>query len=83
MSPEHEVIHVHNPPKTWMRRVTKCPVCGERRRIVGMSQEWYDTIWTCCGCGDSWAGGELLPRPFKRGWRDAARRKARRDWVSS
>jgi hypothetical protein len=34
-----------------------------------MAQEWYGTMWTCLACGDQWADGELLERPFMRGWR--------------
>jgi ribosomal protein L37AE/L43A len=76
-------IHIHNPPKTWIRRVFVCPVCNERHRIVGMSQEWYDTIWTCCGCGDSWSDGWLLPHPFARGWREESKRRAKQQWLDA
>lgn len=76
-------VTVCQPRTTWIRKVRVCPCCGERHRIIGMSQEWYDTIWTCCGCGDAWAGGELLPRPFRPGWRDQARAEARRNWRAS
>ena len=73
-------LHICNPPKTWIRRVATCPFCNERHRIIGMSQEWYDTIWTCCSCGDSWTVMERLPRPFARGWRAAAIAKAKQHW---
>jgi len=36
---------------------------------MGMFQEWYGTQWTCLACGDRWADGELLERPWRRGWR--------------
>ena len=76
-------VHICRPPITWLRRVAVCPVCHIRGRIVGMSQEWYDTQWTCCNCGDAWEGGELLPRPFARGWRAAAKARARQRWADA
>lgn len=70
---------------TWpIRRVLKCPVCHQRRRVIGRDRgAWYDVLWTCCGCGDSWADGELLPRPFRRGWRKEAIADARRRWLAA
>ncbi len=76
------VLHINTGgDRTWIRRVARCPVCKTHHRIVGMSQEWYDIIWTCCGCGDSWAGDELLPRPFKPRWRKEAIAKAKQRWA--
>jgi len=64
---------------TW-RRVRECPTCECRRRFVVQSYVWYDAIWTCCACGDSWSAGERMGRPFRRGWRADAIRKAQRKW---
>ena len=67
-----------------IRRVYVCPVCHERHRIIGTDRgAWYGILWTCCGCGDSWADGEILPRPFQRGWRQKAVAEARRRWVAA
>jgi hypothetical protein len=63
------------------RKVAYCGHCKRRRRIYGWAQEWYGTIWTCCHCGDAWCEGELLPRPFQRGWRQRAAAKATRRWA--
>jgi len=76
-------LHIHAPETVWVRRIFRCPVCGHRGRIVGMVQMWYDTTWTCCSCGDSWTGGELLPRPFARGWRKRAVEHARARWIAA
>lgn len=79
--PTPATVHINTGgPKTWIRRVGTCPCCKDRRRIVGFFQEWYGTTWTCCGCGDSWADGEILPRPFCRGWRGQAIAKAKVRW---
>lgn len=69
--------------KDWtFRRIVHCPTCQKRRRWVGWAQEWYSTIWTCCGCGDSFGDGERMERPFKRGWRSEAIKRAKADWVA-
>ncbi|MFD5221430.1 hypothetical protein ACFWMH_27695 [Streptomyces tendae] len=44
---------------------------------------YYGPNITCCGCGDSWSCGELLPRPFRRGWRTAEIAKAKRAWTEA
>lgn len=40
-------------------------------------QDWYGWTITCLGCGDSWADGEMLPRPFKPRWRTESIAEAR------
>lgn len=73
-------VHVYR-PQEWLGRTTQdCPTCNTRRRFVVRLYEWYDTIWTCCGCGDSWSAGERMRRPFRRGWRAEATARARSDW---
>lgn len=72
-------------PTTWStRHVRFCPTCERRRRFVRTHMGvWYPCIWTCCACGDAWSEGERLSRPFARGWRDEATRRARREWVEA
>ena len=58
------------PSTEWLyRNDLHCPVCGYQVGLVGMYQEWYGSRWTCLACGDQWQDGELLERPFMRGWR--------------
>ena len=73
-------IHITPGPTPTLTAYIDCPFCEHEAHVVGATQEWYDTIWTCCRCGDAWAGGEMLPRPFARGWRQRAQRRARLDW---
>jgi hypothetical protein len=74
-------VHVCWSREDWTaRRIVFCPTCKQRRRFAGWGQEWYGTIWTCCGCGDAWCDGEMLPRPFARGWRAKSIRKAKALW---
>lgn len=74
------LVCVTSPPSINIRRVTYCPTCQQRRRFTGFDQLWYGPTWTCLGCGDSWAGGERLPRPFRPRWRTEARRAAAARW---
>jgi hypothetical protein len=71
------------PETLWVRTVSHCPTCARRRRFVGMQQLWYDTVWTCLGCGDSWSGDERRPRPFRRGWRRESVADARARWTEA
>jgi hypothetical protein len=73
-------IHVHHGPSVFARRIMYCPNCDHRRRFVGGVQEWYDTIWTCCTCGDSWTCEGMCARPFVRGWRQGEIARAKRNW---
>lgn len=66
----------------WERRIVYCPTCDRNRRFVTMHQHWYGTTWTCCACGDSWADGERLTRPFSPGWRQKAAVAAKKRWAS-
>lgn len=53
-----------------------CPNCSckdynnPKRRCLCEFQEWYGWHITCLKCGESWQDGEMLPRPFCRGWRE-------------
>lgn len=61
------ICHYDNFP---LRRVNVCPTCKQRRRIAGADRgAWSGVIWTCCGCGDQWADGKMLERPFRPRWR--------------
>lgn len=73
-------LHIHRPRTIQARTVRVCPSCGERRRQVGILAVWYDALWTCCGCGDTYSVEGIHPRPFARGWREAERRRARLAW---
>lgn len=76
-------INVCAPSSYAFRVVMRCPTCKCRRRFVGQAFVYYDTSYTCCACGDSFAGGERFPRPFRRGWRAEASAAAKRVWVSA
>lgn len=69
---------VCSPPSFDERRVFYCPICKQRRRMLCRRFVWYGTELTCLGCGDSWTDGELHPRPFKPGWREESKQRARR-----
>ncbi len=62
-------IHVHAPKGEHFAAVNDCPTCERPRRMIGWHVEWYGTTWTCAGCGDKWADGERIERPFAPGWR--------------
>jgi hypothetical protein len=78
-----EGVFVCRPSTVTYRAVRKCPACGERRRQVGSFAVWYDTTWTCLGCGDSYDVEGIYPRPFARGWREKAKQKARQRWAAA
>lgn len=52
-------------------KVIHCPTCLKRRRFFAWFQDWYGWHFTCLSCGDQWAEGERLTRPFCPGWRKA------------
>jgi len=62
-------IHIHAPAGQHIAAVHDCPTCERPRRMHGWHVEWYGVTWTCAGCGDSWADGERIERPFAPGWR--------------
>lgn len=74
------MIHINRPRTVVLRRVRECPTCERRRRFVLHLYVWYDSRWTCLGCGDSWEAGWRCTRPFKRGWRAEAIAHARAAW---
>lgn len=50
------------------------------RRIVAFDASPYYDPTVTCECGDSWSSGELMERPFRRGWRKAAQVRFEADW---
>lgn len=86
MSENAAAVILCGPPKDRpvARVVQNCPVCKQRRRmVVKFMGVWYAPHVTCCGCGDTWAEGELLPRPFVRAWRRDAIGKAKALWPTA
>ena len=46
-----------------------CPTCKTERGFLLVHYEWYGWDETCLFCGDRWADGQMIERPFLRGWR--------------
>ena len=76
-------VHVCAPSADDVRAVRiRCHSCERLTGFVIRHYEWYGWHLTCLRCGDQWADGERLERPFARGWRrrniEAARSLYRR-----
>lgn len=58
---------------------------GKRRRVVSAwdASPYYGPTYICCHCGDRWSDGELLERPFARGWREPTIQRAKKRWAES
>ena len=68
---------------TWSKvrqPVIECFNCKVRRRCLARFQDWYGWTITCLTCGDSWQDGEMIERPFQRGWRKEAVARAKKFW---
>lgn len=66
-------------------RRLKCPTCEKRTKFFGRFEAWYGWLITCLSCGDQWQDGEMLPRPFERGWRTKSVKRAKRalrEWIA-
>jgi len=51
--------------------VQKCPSCErENAQFYAWAQEWYGWHLTCLECGEQFADGEWLERPWSPGWRE-------------
>jgi len=46
-----------------------CPTCECRTFFAATFEDYYGWHKTCLKCGESWQDGEMLERPFERGWR--------------
>ena len=75
-----EFIHITPGPTPTLRHYGTCPFCEREAHIVGLTQDWYDTEWCCCRCGDSWTVMGRNSRPFERAWRQRAIKQAARSW---
>lgn len=53
----------------WERHFVVCFNCKRKRLVLCEFQGWYGWSTTCLTCGDAWRDGEVMPRPFARGWR--------------
>lgn len=74
-------VYIHAPRPTVRKcQRRECPVCHKRSVILSWFYEWYGASSTCLRCGDKWADGELMPRPFARGWRQRNIEEAKRTW---
>lgn len=68
------------PPGVYYRKISHCPICERRRRtVIRWDGAWYGTT-VYCACGDRWQDGELVPRPFRKGWRKEAQQSFRAMW---
>ena len=80
-------LHICAPtPSLVQIRRSWCPICKKRRFFLDVFTAWYGLDSVCLKCGDRWMDGELLLRPFMRGWRkqSVARAKQRyRLWKST
>lgn len=70
-------LHINAPsPAFESCIVIDCPTCERPRRAFCAYYEWYGPSVTCAGCGERWDDGYQAKRPFARGWRDQARKRA-------
>lgn len=76
-------VHIYAPETHLRRRIIRCGYCECQTECVAAYAVWHDTIITCTRCGDSWSGGYLHERPFARGWRKEAVRRALRDYAEA
>ena len=71
---------------TVRRRILYCPICERRTRHVIQdegAESYYSPIIRCVRCGDMWSDGELLQRPFRRGWRQERIARAKQLWAEA
>lgn len=68
---ESQTVHIHAPlPLAAAVLTERCPVCEKRTRHLVSMYAWYGDSHKCLNCGDEWRDGELMSRPFARGWRE-------------
>jgi ribosomal protein L37AE/L43A len=73
-------IHLCSPAVLYVRAIRTCPACRHRGRWAGFEQIWYGITWTCLHCGDRFADGTRMERPFARGWRQESIRRGEAMW---
>jgi hypothetical protein len=74
-------VHIHAPAPTMCRlRQVACPTCERPSYCVVLFYEWYAPDVTCLRCGERWSDGEVMPRPFRPGWRAESVERARRSY---
>lgn len=76
-------VHIHRPKSWTRRRILRCPVDERMTECVVTVFVWYDPIVECARCGESWSGGEMQERPFRRGWRKRQQAEVRAKWVKA
>lgn len=74
-------IHIHAPrPDRHELNKRDCPVCGPAAMFYEAHTPWYGWDASCLRCGERYADGGSLARPFCPQWRElnieAARRQA-------
>lgn len=67
------------------RMITRCPTCECKTEMVIQfpNNPFYGPTIGCTKCGESWADGERLPRPFYRGWRAHSAARFRALWADA
>lgn len=75
------LVHINRPDDRFLRRsYRRCPIDECVTEQVTRYELWYDPKTWCTKCGESWSGGEIFARPFRRNWRPEAQRVARALW---
>ncbi len=73
------LVHINAPRAVdFGIRRARCPTCDRPTRFVCFFYEWYGWGTTCLACGERWEDGEMLERPFVRGWREKSKQAARK-----
>lgn len=74
-------VHINRPEVMERRLVrTACPTCEKRRWMAAWFMPWYGWDHTCLKCGENWCDGEMVTRPFLRGWRIKSVEAAKARW---
>ena len=72
-------IHVHQPVCTIARTTRRCATCRKVRRFIVRFYEYYESRWTCGGCGCTFVNSEGRQRAGKR-QREINRQRVRDQW---
>lgn len=76
-------MNICGSPYFLIKRYLRCPICECVTEMVQCWHPWLGSTFGCCRCGDGWDGGtgELLERPFARGWRWRQARAYQQKWL--